>query len=67
MLADSFFATAKAATQAQQGHPTETLAVFTLPWMLQIALASAALPTLGSFYSGAYLVHEITFYFLLRY
>ena len=67
MLADSFFAATKAAAQAQQGQPAEALAVFTLPWMLQIALASAALPTLGSFYFGAYLVHEITFYFLLCY
>ena len=67
MLADSFFAATKAAAQAQQGQPAEALAVFTLPWMLQIALASVALPTLGSCYFGAYLVHEITFYFLLCY
>lgn len=67
MLADSFFAAAKAAAEAHQGQPTEALAVFTLPWVLQIALGSVAVPTLGTFYFGAYLVHEIAFYFLLCY
>ncbi len=43
MVADSLFAAAKAAAQAQQGQPFETLAVFSLPWMLQSALASTCL------------------------
>ena len=67
MLADSLFAAARAAAQANQGLPVEALAVFTLPWIFQVALASAALPALGSFYFAAYLVHEVTFYFLLCY
>ena len=67
MLADSFFAAARAAGQAQQGLPVDALAVWSLPWIFKIALASAAVPTLGIFYFGAYLVHEVTFYFLLCY
>ena len=67
MLADSFFAAAKGAAPASQGQPVEVLATFSLPWMLRNALASTPLPTLGRLYFGAYLVHELTFYFLLCY
>src|SRR5208282_2197651 len=38
-----------------------------LPWILQKLLFSTSLPTLGGLYFSAYLVHEITFYFLLCY
>ena len=67
MLADSLFAAAKAAAQAPQGQPVEALAVLSLPWMLRNALASNPLPVLARFYFGAYLVHELSFYFLLCY
>jgi len=67
MVADSLFAAAKAAAESQQGQPLEVLAVFSLPWMLQSILASITLPTLGRLYFGAYLLHEVTFYFLLCY
>jgi len=67
MMADSLFAAAKAAAQSQPGQSVETLAAFSLPWILQKALASASLPALGKFYFAGYLVHEITFYFLLCY
>ncbi len=67
MVADSLFAAARAAAQSQQGQPLEVLAVFSLPWMLQSAFASTSLPTLGRVYFGAYLLHELTFYFLLCY
>jgi Fe-S oxidoreductase len=67
MVADSLFAAAKAAGELQQGQPVEALAVLSLPWMLQAALTSVTLPTLGSLYFGSYLVHEVTFYFLLCY
>src|SRR5208283_1726700 len=65
MLADSLFAAAKVAAQSPQGG--ELLATFSLPWMLRNALASTPLPTLGRLYFGAYLIHELTFYFLLCY
>ncbi len=67
MVADSLFEAAKAAGQAQQGQPVEALAVLSLPWVLKIALLPAALATIGKVYAGAYLLHEVTFYFLLCY
>ena len=67
MLADSLFEAAKAAGQAQQGQPVEALAVLSLPWILKIALLPVALATIGKVYAGAYLLHEVTFYFLLCY
>ncbi len=67
MFADSLFDAAKVAGQAHQGRPVEALAVMSLPWMLQIALSSASLSSIGKLYAGAYLLHEITFYFLLCY
>ena len=67
MVADSLFEASKAAAQSQQGQSAETLAAFSLPWMLQNALLSTPLSTLGNLHLGAYLVHELTFYFLLCY
>jgi len=71
MVADSLFAAARAAAPSQPGQSVETLAAFSLPWMLQKAFVSTSsslsLPTLGRLYFGAYLVHELTFYFLLCY
>jgi Fe-S oxidoreductase len=67
MVADSLFAAARVAGQVQQGQAVEVLAVLSLPWMLKNALISSSLYTLRDFYFGAYLVHEVTFYFLLCY
>jgi Fe-S oxidoreductase len=67
MVADSLFAAAKVAGQMKAGEPVEALAVLSLPWMLQIALSSSPLPALGNFYFSAYLLHQVTFYFLLCY
>ncbi|MGB8011609.1 MAG: (Fe-S)-binding protein [Terriglobales bacterium] len=67
MLADSLFAAARAAALSHAGQSMEALATFSLPWMLKNALASASLPTVAKLYFGAYLVHELTFYFLLCY
>ncbi|MGA2236571.1 MAG: (Fe-S)-binding protein, partial [Terriglobales bacterium] len=67
MVADSLFAAARAAAQSQSSQSVEVLAAFSLPWVLQKALVATALPILGGLYFGAYLVHELTFYFLLCY
>ncbi|HMK29867.1 MAG TPA: heterodisulfide reductase-related iron-sulfur binding cluster [Terriglobales bacterium] len=67
MVADSTFAATKAAGQAQAGQTAEVLGIFSLPWMLKVALVSASLATLGKLYFAAYLLHELTFYFLLCY
>lgn len=67
MVADSLFEGAKAAAQAQQGQIIEFATVLSLPWLFKTALASASIPLLGSFYFSGYLLHEVTFYFLLCY
>ncbi len=67
MLADSLFAAVKATAQSPQGQPVEVLAAFSLPWMFRHVLVSTPLSTLGRLCFGAYLVHELTFYFLLCY
>ncbi|MGB8063953.1 MAG: (Fe-S)-binding protein [Candidatus Sulfotelmatobacter sp.] len=67
MVADSFFAASNAAGHAQQGQTVETLAALSLPWMFKILLGSMPLTTLWVVNVTAYLVHEVTFYFLLCY
>ncbi len=67
MAADSLFAASRSAGHLQQGQPAETLAAFSLPWMLQTAISSMPLATLRGVNIGAYLVHETAFYFLLCY
>jgi Fe-S oxidoreductase len=67
MVADSLFAASRSAGLLQQGQPAETLAAFSLPWVLHMVVGSMSLATLWGLNVGAYLVHEITFYFLLCY
>ena len=67
MVADSLFSASHFAGHAQQGQSTESLAFLSLPWMLEIAIASMPLATLWSLNVGAYLVHAVAFYFLLCY
>ena len=67
MVADSLFAASKPAGHALQSQPAEALAFLSLPWMLQIVVGSASLTTLWVVNVSAYLVHEVTFYFLLCY
>ena len=67
MVADSLFAASQAAGHTSQGQPAEALAVLSLPWVLKIALGSLPLAALGTVTVTAYLVHEVTFYFLLCY
>ena len=67
MAADSLFAASKAAFQAQQGQTADFLAVLSLPWLLKLALISTSLSTLQNLYLGAFLAHDLTFFFLLCY
>jgi len=67
MAADGLFSAAIAAAQLKAGHPSEGLALFSLPWALQMALASVSLTALGKFCFAGFLIHQITFYFLLCY
>jgi Fe-S oxidoreductase len=67
MAADSLFSAAAVVGQLKVGQSPESLAVLSLPWILQSALMSASLPALFKLYLAAYLVHAGTFYFLLCY
>ena len=67
MVADSLFAGSKAAAQAQQGDQAEALAALSLPWAFQAVLGSSSLWALRNLYVGAFLLHQLTFYFLLCY
>jgi Fe-S oxidoreductase len=67
MMADSFLDAAKAAAQSQLSQPVEPLALLSLPWILNAALASTPIATLQTIHLGSYFVHELTFFFLLCY
>lgn len=67
MFADSLFAGCSAAGLSRLGEPVQALAVFSLPWWLEKGLASNSLTTLWNLRLSAYLLHEVTFYFLLCY
>jgi Fe-S oxidoreductase len=67
MVADSLFSASTAAGHAQRGQQGEALAILSLPWVFRIVIGSMSLATLGGLNIGAYLLHELTFYFLLCY
>jgi Fe-S oxidoreductase len=66
MLADAVFEASETAAHAQHGQPGH-LAVLSMPWMLGHAMASASLPVLSGLHLGAYVAHELLFFFLLCY
>ena len=61
MAADGVFEGAKAAAQGEFLYP------WTLGWAVRAMLSSASLAALSNFYLGAYLLHGVTFFFLLCY
>ena len=67
MVADGLFEASQAARHAQRGQAVEFLAVLSLPWILKSALISAPLSTLWNLRFGAYVLHDLTFFFLLCY
>ncbi|HEV3510137.1 MAG TPA: (Fe-S)-binding protein [Candidatus Sulfotelmatobacter sp.] len=67
MVADSLFAASKAAGHLPPGQRPETLAILSLPWMFGIIFSSMPMATIPGVNAGAYLLHEVTFYFLLCY
>jgi Fe-S oxidoreductase len=67
MLADSFYEASKAAAATKPDMHGETLALYSLPWVLQIVLAGSSLATLQHLHQGAFLIHDLTFFFLLCY
>ena len=67
MAADSLFAASEAAAQVQRGQSGEALAFLSLPWILETVIGPMSLATLWVLNVSAYLVHAVTFYFLLCY
>lgn len=67
MFADSLFAASIADGHSGHGQPVEHLAILSLPWALQILIGTMSLATLSALKAGAYLLHEVAFYFLLCY
>ena len=67
MLADGVFEASKAAAGAKHGLPAEAMGVLSMPWLLEKAFASASVPALQTLHLGAYLGHELLFFFLLCY
>jgi Fe-S oxidoreductase len=67
MLADGLFEGSKAAAEVQAGLQPGFLAPLSLSWCLEAILAPASSGTLWAIYLGAYLAHELTFFFLLCY
>jgi Fe-S oxidoreductase len=67
MAADSLFEASRAAALLQRGPTAEALPVLSLPWILERALLSTPVSMLQSLHLGAYLIHDLTFFFLLCY
>jgi len=67
MVADSLFEASKAANLVQQGKFAELPAVLSLPWLMAKAFAATPPSTLWNLDRGAYILHQLTFYFLLCY
>ena len=67
MLADSLYEASKAAASTQVGTRGESLALYSLPWVLQIVLAGSSLAALQHIHQGGFLIHDLTFFFLLCY
>ena len=63
MVADSLLA----AAHSLQGQFGEGVAVLSLPWILRVFFSSSSLATISAVGLTAYLIHEVTFYFLLCY
>jgi len=67
MAADSLFAASTVLSESWQGNPVESVAFLSLPWLLQLVLSPLSSATISTVGFGAYLVHELAFYFLLCY
>ncbi len=67
MLADALFEASNAAAQTQQGLPAEFLAALSMAWTLKFAFVSLSIPVLQNIHLGSYMLHEVTFFFLLCY
>ncbi|HUN62575.1 MAG TPA: (Fe-S)-binding protein [Candidatus Sulfotelmatobacter sp.] len=67
MIADSLYQASRTASLVQQGQIVELPAMLSLPWFIRNVLSVTPFSTLWNLYRGAYIVHQLTFYFLLCY
>ncbi|HTQ58061.1 MAG TPA: (Fe-S)-binding protein [Bryobacteraceae bacterium] len=67
MAADGLFAGSLAVRQQRQHLLVESPALLSLAWMFQSALAFSPPALLSNLYLGAYLAHQLAFFFLLCY
>lgn len=67
MAADSLFAGSSVVGNGLHGRAVESLAILSLPWLMKVILSFSSLSTVAMVGFAAYLVHEVTFYFLLCY
>ena len=66
MIGDSLFEGSKVAFEAQRGS-FQSLAFLSLPWLVANALVNVSPASLQSLHLGGYLLHDLTFFFLLCY
>jgi len=67
MAADGAFEGSQAAFHARQGSAAVLFPPLSLPWVCELLFSSATLTALVNLHLGAYLAHEVTFFFLLCY
>jgi Fe-S oxidoreductase len=67
MLADAFFEGSRATMLLRIGRDGEALAPLSLTWFAAHTLLLTSVPAVWAVYRGAYLLHVLTFYFLLCY
>jgi len=65
VISESLFEGSQVAAQIQQGMHAELLPPLTLAWGFSHLLGSAGHVTLQALYSGAYFIHDATFFFFL--
>ncbi len=65
VISESLFEGSQVAAQIRSGLPPEFLPPLTLAWGFSHLLGSAGQGTLQVLYSGAYFIHDVTFFFFL--
>jgi Fe-S oxidoreductase len=67
MIGDSLFEGSQVAFATQRAQEISSLAILSLPWLVATALRTAPAGTLQQLHLGGYLLHDLTFFFLLCY
>jgi Fe-S oxidoreductase len=67
MVADSLFEGSASVARMQNGAEGATLAFVSLPWLVAQFMATASPAMLSNVHLGGFVLHQVTFYFLLCY